>query len=135
MAELTARQAAAMPDVVARVARHDVEVPGDIHRWDRVEWQDETRPGRGHAINALHFYDSSYFVQLLMDVYGSPSISVCSFEPIHNDGDDDCDCGPCEDDRDAEDRVDDWPAGVGTMHDPTDDHDDRGARGMTERSQ
>lgn len=99
MPELTPRQAAAMPEVVARAARHDVEVPTDIHRWDRVEWQDESRPGRGHVVNALHFYDSTYFVQLIMDVYGYPSISVCSFDPIHSDGHGDCQCDPCAEDR------------------------------------
>lgn len=101
MADLTERQRATMPEVVARAARHGVEVPGDIRHWDRVEWQDETRPGRGHHVNAIHFYEN-YFVQMLMDVYGYPTISVCSFEPIHNDANDECDCEPCREDREAE---------------------------------
>lgn len=102
MPDLTPRQATAMPEVVARAARHGVEVPEDINRWDRVTWHDETRPGRGHMIDALYFYDSTYFVQMLMDVYGAPTISVCSYEPIHNDADDDCDCEPCIEDAEAE---------------------------------
>ena len=98
----TERQAAAWPKAVAEAQRY-VEtstVPEGLHAWI-VEWAEEIRPGRGHAFNGV-WLDGEYIVQIRMDVYGSPSVSVAELDFVHNSTDDECPCEPCTDDRDAE---------------------------------
>ena len=74
MAEMTARQAAAWPEAVARVRKHAGydAIPDDMGSWD-VAYSEETRPGRGHAINATHA-----------------------------DSNEECDCEPCVAEREDE---------------------------------
>lgn len=98
----TERQAAAWPKAIAEAQRY-VEtstVPEGLHAWI-VEWAEEIRPGRGHAFNGV-WLDGEYIVQIRMDVYGSPSVSVGSTEWLHSSDDEECPCQPCRTDRDEE---------------------------------
>ena len=93
---------AAWPKAVAEAQRY-VEtstVPEGLHAWI-VEWAEEIRPGRGHAFNGV-WLDGEYIVQIRMDVYGSPSVSVGSTEWLHSSDDEECPCQPCRTDRDEE---------------------------------
>lgn len=91
---LTARQAAAWPDAIDRLRVHGFTIPADIASWS-VDYADETRPGRGHSINAI-FLDGEVFAQVWMDVYGYPNVSIAALDWIHADSNEDCDCDPCE---------------------------------------
>jgi hypothetical protein len=108
VADFTERQAKAWPAAVAEIQRYvdTSTVPEDLnhHEWT-VQWEDETRPGRGHRLNAV-WSDGEYVAQVLMDVYGGPSVSVGEVTWIHNSSDEECLCGPCE----AQRRADDEPA-------------------------
>ena len=100
--KFTERQAAAWPTAVAEAQRHVTSstISADLHAWV-VEWADEVRPGRGHAFNGI-WTDGECFVQVLMDVYGSPSVSVAEVEWVHSSSDEECACQPCTDERDVE---------------------------------
>ena len=96
----TERQAAGWPRAVAEVQRHvDAStVPLSLHEWN-VQWEDETRPGRGHLFDGT-WTDGEYFAQVRMDVYGYASVSVAETTWLHNSSDEECDCEPCADLRD-----------------------------------
>ena len=100
--QFTERQAAAWPDAVAEAQRHVTSstIRPDLHYWT-AEWAEEVRPGRGHAFNGI-WTDGEFFVQVLMDVYGYPSVSVAELDLVHNSTVDECPCEPCTDDRDVE---------------------------------
>ena len=100
--KFTERQAAAWPDAVAEAQRHVTSstISTDLYHWT-VEWAEEVRPGRGRGFNGV-WTDGEFFVQVLMDVYGSLSVSVAELGLVHNSSDDECPCEPCADDRDAE---------------------------------
>lgn len=97
--QMTERQAKAWPEAVAEVAKHATwsTVPDDLRCWI-VKWDEETRPGRGHAMDAV-WCDGEYFAQIRMDVYGYPSVSVASVEGIHSSCDEDCPCDECSAER------------------------------------
>ena len=97
MSRLTEKQAAAWPEAIDRLKTCGAQVPADIRSWD-VIYAEETRPGRGHHVNAT-FVDGEIFAQILMDVYGYPSTSFAALDWIHADSDEECDCGPCEAER------------------------------------
>ena len=102
MAEFTERQAEAWPDAIKRAQRYVTSStisrdPNNYH-WT-VEYADETRPGRGHSVNAT-WQDGESLVQITMDVYGYPSMSIAAIEWLHSDGDEECPCGPCAEDTD-----------------------------------
>lgn len=99
----TERQAAAWPEAVARINRYGVGAPEDptAYGWT-LNWHDETRPGRGHYLDA-QFNDGEHFAQITMDVYGSPVVSVATLDWLHSDGNEDCDCDPCQAEREADD--------------------------------
>lgn len=99
-AALTERQAKAWPEAIARLAACGATVPADL-RSRTVHYSEETRPGRGHAINAEYF-DGEVYAQVLMDVYGYPNVSFAALDWIHADSDEECSCGPCEREREAE---------------------------------
>jgi hypothetical protein len=52
LSTLTERQAAAWPEAIARLRRHG-DVPESIRKWS-VTYAEETRPGRGHFIDATY---------------------------------------------------------------------------------
>lgn len=96
--EFTEAQAKAWPEAIAEIQGYvdtsTVSAALSDCYWN-VEWEEETRPGRGHRFNAI-WCDGEYFAQVLMDVYGYPSISIAETTWIHNSSDEECDCGPCE---------------------------------------
>lgn len=96
MSIFTARQAKAWPEAVAEVQQYvdSSTVSEDLYQWT-VEWAEETRPGRGHRFNGM-WCDGEYFAQVVMDVYGYPSVSVAAMTWLHNSSNEECDCGPCE---------------------------------------
>lgn len=101
MSALTDRQAKAWPEAVARLREHYSALPQDIASWN-VHYFEETRPGRGHAINA-EYLDGEVFAQILMDVYGYPNVSIATLDWVHADSNEECACQPCEAERAAED--------------------------------
>ena len=98
---LTVRQAAAWPEAIERLRAHGYTIPASISAWD-VAYSEETSPGRGHAINAT-FADGEVFAQVLMDVYGYPNVSLAVLDWVHADSNEECDCEPCEAEREADD--------------------------------
>lgn len=102
--EFTQRQAAAWPEAIAEAQRYvpsstittDPNLP-----WWLLSWADETRPGRGHRFSAL-WCDGEYLVQIRMDVYGYPSVSVAETTWLHSSDDDECECASCKRARDDE---------------------------------
>lgn len=96
---LTAKQAAAWPGAVKRLRAY-YPVSENIADWS-VVYHEETRPGRGHFIDAT-LIDGEVFAQILMDVYGYPNVSIAAFDWLHADSNEECDCEPCEVER-AED--------------------------------
>lgn len=111
----TERQLEAWPGAVAE-AQHYVDgtITEDHEHWDwEIQWREESRPGRGHAISAI-WSDGEYLVQITMDVYGYPAVSVAETRWIHNSADEECDCGPCLLDRDREEAE-----AVSTQKNPT----------------
>ena len=104
LAGLTERQAAAWPGAVAEAQRYvpcsTIPVDIDHYEW-RVTWADETRPGRGRMIDAT-WCDGEYLVQVRMDVYGYPSVSVAETRWLHSGSYEECDCTWCEREREEE---------------------------------
>lgn len=99
MAEFTDRQAKAWTEAVAEAQKYvPSEIPLELHAWT-VDWQEETRPGRGHAFDGV-WTNGEHFVQIRMDVYGDPSVSVAELEWLHSSAyEDGCPCGHTEADR------------------------------------
>lgn len=106
MPEMTERQAAAWTEAVAELQRFSSSIPDELGRWD-VIWQDETRPGRGQALDA-RFNDGEHFAQITMDVYGFPRTSVAELEWIHASEDEECPCGHADEEPE--------PDGLGESH-------------------
>lgn len=96
---LTERQAKAWPEAIARLTATGAPVPESITAWN-VHYAEETRPGRGHHIDA-QFVDGEVFAQVCMDVYGYPSVSWASLDWRHADSNEECDCDTCEAEREA----------------------------------
>lgn len=96
---MTERQRAAWPAAVdrARTAGADVNPDETGYGW-RLHFHDESRPGRGHALDAW-WTDGEHFVQITMDVYGYPSVSVASVDWIHADSNEECPCDSCVTER------------------------------------
>lgn len=98
---LTAKQQTAWTEAIARLIECGAEgIARDIGSWT-VHWHEETRPGRGHAINATYI-DGDIFAQILMDVYGYPDVSFAELIWVHADTDEECTCKRCQRER-AED--------------------------------
>lgn len=92
MAEMTERQAKAWPEAVAELNEHaGGSIPEHPLNW-RITWDEESRPGRGHLLDAT-YADGEYFCQIRMDVYGYPSVSIAETTWIHANGDEECPCG------------------------------------------
>ncbi len=92
---MTERQAEAFDAVIADLATRGITLDAslDDYTW-HVRWDDETRPGRGHAMSAV-WCDGEHLVQVTMDVYGGPSVSVADVNWTHSDNGDEC-IGPCD---------------------------------------
>jgi hypothetical protein len=105
--QMTARQAKDWPDAVARVRRHGCEVTEDPtgYGWT-LDWHEEVRPGRGHYLSAT-WNDGEHFAQITMDVYGGPVVSVAALDWIHSDSYEECDCEPCDAERETERQEED----------------------------
>lgn len=97
MSNLTERQQKAWPEATARLKATGAYVPDRLADWT-VHYSEETRPGRGHAINA-EFMDGEVYAQVLMDVYGYPNVSWAQLDWIHADSNEECDCETCEKER------------------------------------
>ena len=98
MSKFTERQAKAWPDAVAEAQRYvdTGTISEDItnYYWI-VQYHEETRPGRGHDFDAV-WCDGEFLVQIAMDVYGSPSVSVAEVRWLHSSADEECACEPCK---------------------------------------
>ena len=107
MPEFTERQAAAWPEVIADLqSRTPYHIPVDLWGW-LIKYHEETRPGRGHAIEAAYL-DGEIVATVHMDVYGYPMSAIATTEWIHS-SDEFCECERCAaeepeewDDRDHE---------------------------------
>jgi hypothetical protein len=104
--EMTERQLRDWPVAVAEAQRY-VDT-SDIqtwigHPWWQVRMEEESRPGRGHYLSAV-WCDGECLVQISMDVYGGPTVSVGEVRWLHNGADEECDCEPCTTER----QEDDW---------------------------
>lgn len=102
MSEMTYRQAAAWPEAVAEAQRYVTSstIPTDpAHYHWRVTWAEEVHPGRGQALDAT-WCDGEYLVQIRMDVYGYPAVSVAETTWLHSSTDEECDCDYCVAERD-----------------------------------
>jgi len=110
---LTEKQVVGWREAIARLTECGATVPWDIANWD-VIYAEETRPGRGHFINAT-FLDGEVFAQVLMDVYGYPTVSFATLDWVHADSNEECDCEVCEREReDDEEFCPDCFAGLGS---------------------
>ena len=100
---LTERQRAAWPEAVQDIRAYTYQdVPHDLNDYSwMVHFDDEVRPGRGRRLSAI-WCDGYNFAQVLMDVYGYPSVSVAELTWLHNSEDDECECEPCARLRDEE---------------------------------
>lgn len=98
--QFTERQAKAWSEAVAEIQRYVTStVSADIDHYDwTVSWKDETRPGRGHGFVGL-WCDGEHLAQVVMDVYGYPSVAVAEVTWLHNSEADECDCDPCTAER------------------------------------
>ena len=95
MPELTEKQAKAWEeDVTPRLERHGISSNLRSHYW-HVQWGEEARPGRGHYFDG-YFIDGEHFVQVMMDVYGYPSVSIATLDWIHADSDEGLVCETCK---------------------------------------
>jgi hypothetical protein len=106
--KFTERQAAAWPAAIAEAQRYvdTSTIPADLASRDWiVAWDDESRPGRGHRVTAT-WCDGEYLVQILMDVYGYPSVSVAELTWLHNGSDEECNCDHCKAEYDDEQAAD-----------------------------
>ena len=101
---LTERQAEAWPEAIAEAQRYvDSPISEDItHYYWTIHWCEETRPGRGHSIDAS-WCDGEHLVLISMDVYGSPAVSVAEVTWTHSSADEECACKHCKADREADD--------------------------------
>ncbi|MFE6966850.1 hypothetical protein ACFVAJ_17200 [Agromyces sp. NPDC057679] len=109
MPEMTERQAEAWPDAIAEAQRYvDTSTISEslTHWYWAVRWEDETRPGRGHAMTAT-WSDGEYHVEISMDVYGNPRVAVAEVDWLHNGSDEECGCAYCEAERHDDDDDDD----------------------------
>lgn len=96
MSTLTEKQETSLDEAEKRVEAMTGE---SLVRW-HIEYQPETRPGRGHDISAWGLTDR-YLATQFLDPYGNGSLVVSEYNVIHNDGDDDhfddegnCECEP-----------------------------------------
>lgn len=94
-AQMTARQIADWPGAVERLQKSAEynHLPTDPASWN-ISFAEESRPGRGHAINATYL-DGEVFAQILMDVYGYPTVSIAILDWVHADSNEECECAPC----------------------------------------
>lgn len=91
----TERQERAFPKAIAEAQKY-VEtstIPDDLWQWI-VRWDDETRPGRGYGFTGM-WSDGEYLVEVHMDVYGHPTVSIAETYWVHNSADEQCECEPC----------------------------------------
>lgn len=101
--DMTERQRAAWPEAVAEINRYHVEASENPDHYDwTFKWFEESRPGRGRMFDAL-FINGEHFAQVMMDVYGTPTVSVCALDIMHNGSDEECPCEFCKAERDEED--------------------------------
>lgn len=77
-------------------------LPHDLgHPHWTATWRDETRPGRGQALDAT-WCNGEHIVQVYMDVYGGPRVSVGEVEWLHSTDDEQCGCDRCAQEREAD---------------------------------
>jgi hypothetical protein len=98
----TEKQRLSLAAMVTRARdKHGVEsLPAwsDHHPWWITKFRDEIRPGRGHDMDAT-VTTGDHFVQIVLDPYGSGTLSVAELDWIHSDADDECACDECERER------------------------------------
>jgi hypothetical protein len=62
------------------------------HDW-LISYEDESRPGRGHSVSALHV-DGEHIVHITLDVYGYGALGVGEIAWTHSSTDSECECEP-----------------------------------------
>jgi hypothetical protein len=98
--ELTEKQKAALPNLIAEAAAHGLVIPGP---WSfDVTFREESRPGRGHDVS-LMYCDGDMIATGTVDVYGNGAgLGIGNVEWIH-DLSEECECGPCQRERSDDD--------------------------------
>lgn len=99
MSKLTKKQEESWPRYVEDASRYldGYTIKRELHYWV-VDYWPETRPGRGHDIEAVYL-DGEVFAHLYMDVYGNGSLSVGTTNTVHGSSWDECPCKYCEEDN------------------------------------
>lgn len=99
---MTERQRQAWPEYVSDAARYcEINADGkDLWNWT-ISFAEETRPGRGHDMDAS-WCDGEHFVQIRLDVYGNGTVSVAETSWLHNSANEECDCDYCEKEREED---------------------------------
>jgi hypothetical protein len=103
--QMTIKQVQAWAEMVEEAQRYvELEdIPtSHLHPYWAVRFEKEQRPGRGHDLSAL-WMSGDYAVSIVMDVYGSGSVSVGAVEMLHNSSDEECACEPCIGERSEDD--------------------------------
>lgn len=74
------------------------------HHPHQLAWdvRNELRPGRGHDVTAVAI-DADYIHSLMMDPYGNGSDSWGTLFWAHSSAYEECDCEPCEKERQDDD--------------------------------
>lgn len=93
---MTEKQRRDWPEAVQEINRYTVGASGNPDHSDwTFDWREESRPGRGQSFSAV-FNDGEHFAQVIMDVYGMPSVSVATLDWLHSSSDEECMCSFCE---------------------------------------
>jgi hypothetical protein len=97
--DMTKCQRKDWPKVIEEINRYHVGATDDPDHYDwHFDWAEEVKPGRGQSFSAL-FVDGEHFAQVMMDVYGFPTVSVCALDILHNSSDEECPCEFCTKER------------------------------------
>lgn len=90
--KFTERQAKAWAEVACPILeRHGVSTSLSPYSWT-IQWSGS--PQRGWHFNAT-YNDGETFAQVLMEVYGYPSVSVAELDWVHVDQDEELECETC----------------------------------------
>lgn len=106
MTEMTERQVKSMQEYIDEA---DKNYATSMREWSQhgaywtTTFEDETRPGRGHVIDAI-WCDGEKLVQIRLDPYGNGSLSVAEVDWLHSSSDEECGCDPCEKQREEDDE-------------------------------
>lgn len=99
----TERQVEGWYAAVEELQRYTYVTSNPAHSTWTIIFDEEVRPGRGRAINAI-WCDGEHFAQITMDVYGYPTVSIATLDWVHNSADEECPCPVCTKERENDDE-------------------------------